>query len=89
MSQHIGCFSSSSSVSLSFDSVVTDTSDCGAQPIIDTSLRHDASVELLRYMRYAHSVDATFADGARAVGMVRISLNLHYCSWCAKTVGYQ
>lgn len=28
-------------------------------------------------------------DDASAAGMVRIGLNLYYCNWCAKVVGYK
>jgi hypothetical protein len=46
-----------------------------------------ASVEVLRCMRCARSVEAT-TDDIGAMGMVRIAHNLYYCERCAKMVGY-
>lgn len=48
-----------------------------------------ASVEVLRCMRCARSVEATSTDDASSMGMVRISHNLYYCERCAKMVGYK
>jgi uncharacterized protein with PIN domain len=47
-----------------------------------------ASVEVLRCMRCACSVEATSTDDIGAMGMVRIAYNLYYCERCAKIVGY-
>ncbi|EXK78885.1 hypothetical protein FOQG_16469 [Fusarium oxysporum f. sp. raphani 54005] len=47
-----------------------------------------ASVEVLRCMRCARSVEATSTDDIGAMGMVRIAHNLYYCERCAKMVGY-
>lgn len=48
-----------------------------------------ASVEVLRCMRCARSVEATSTDDITAMGMVRIAHNLYYCERCAKMVGYK
>lgn len=48
-----------------------------------------ASVEVLRCMRCARSVEATSTDDISSMGMVRIAHNLYYCERCAKMVGYK
>ncbi|KHO00561.1 uncharacterized protein MAM_01339 [Metarhizium album ARSEF 1941] len=48
-----------------------------------------ASVEVLRCMRCARSVEATSTDDVSSTGMVRIAHNLYYCERCAKAVGYK
>lgn len=48
-----------------------------------------ASVEVLRCMRCARSVEATSTDDMSTIGMVRISHGLYYCDRCAKMVGYK
>ncbi|KAG5952176.1 hypothetical protein E4U13_005398 [Claviceps humidiphila] len=48
-----------------------------------------ASVEILRCMRCARSVEATSTDDVSSTGMVRIAHNLYYCERCAKMVGYK
>ncbi|EFZ00716.1 hypothetical protein X797_003024 [Metarhizium robertsii] len=48
-----------------------------------------ASVEVLRCMRCARSVEATSTDDVSSTGMVRIAHNLYYCERCAKMVGYK
>jgi hypothetical protein len=47
-----------------------------------------ASVQILRCLRCARSVEATTTDDVSTMGMVRIAHNLHYCERCAKMVGY-
>lgn len=54
-----------------------------------TATRPVASVEVLRCMRCARSVEATSTDDVSATGMVRIAHNLYYCERCAKMVGYK
>ncbi|TDZ21471.1 hypothetical protein Cob_v005577 [Colletotrichum orbiculare MAFF 240422] len=48
-----------------------------------------ASVEVLRCLRCARSVEATSTDDSSSTGMVRIAHNLYYCERCAKMVGYK
>jgi uncharacterized protein with PIN domain len=48
-----------------------------------------ASVEVLRCMRCARSVETTSTDDVTTMGMVRIAHNLYYCERCAKMVGYK
>ncbi|KAG8675945.1 hypothetical protein FPOAC1_001940 [Fusarium poae] len=47
-----------------------------------------ASVEVVRCMRCARSVEATSTDDVSTMGMVRIAHNLYYCERCAKMDGY-
>jgi hypothetical protein len=66
------------------------TSDySGYRHSIDSAARPIASVEVLRCMRCARSVEATSTDDLGTMGMVRISHNLYYCDRCAKMVGYK
>jgi uncharacterized protein with PIN domain len=66
------------------------TSDySGYRHSIDSASRPIASVEVLRCMRCARSVEATSTDDLGTMGMVRISHNLYYCDRCAKMVGYK
>jgi len=51
--------------------------------------RPTVSVETLRCMRCARSVEATSTDDISSMGMVRIAHNLYYCDRCAKMVGYK
>ena len=47
-----------------------------------------ASVEVIRCMRCARSVETTSTDDVSSTGMVRISHGLYYCDRCARMVGY-
>ncbi|KAG5976667.1 hypothetical protein E4U55_007251, partial [Claviceps digitariae] len=69
----------------------TDTSSVSDHRLsMDSSApRPVASVEILRCMRCARSVEATSTDDVSSTGMVRIAHNLYYCERCAKMVGYK
>ncbi|KAK6218341.1 hypothetical protein QIS74_06221 [Colletotrichum tabaci] len=56
---------------------------------MDSATRPIASVEVLRCLRCARSVEATSTDDSSSTGMVRIAHNLYYCERCAKSVGYK
>ncbi|KAJ4195326.1 hypothetical protein NW759_016473 [Fusarium solani] len=86
-SQHYG---SSFSPSTSSDSNIASesASAAGYRPTMDSVQLPIASVEVLRCMRCARSVEATSTDDIGAMGMVRIAHNLYYCERCAKMVGY-
>ncbi|KAK8062752.1 hypothetical protein PG997_014849 [Apiospora hydei] len=56
---------------------------------MDTISRPIASVEVLRCMRCARSVEATSTDDPASTGMVRVGHNIYYCDRCAKMVGYK
>lgn len=75
---------SSSSSSTSSDS---ESSSAGYRYSMDSI--PVASVEVLRCMRCARSVEATSTDDVSSTGMVRIAHNLYYCERCAKMVGYK
>jgi uncharacterized protein with PIN domain len=55
---------------------------------VDVVQRPVVSVEVLRCLRCARSVETTSTDDASASGMVRIGTNIYYCQRCAKMVGY-
>ncbi|QUC21690.1 uncharacterized protein UV8b_05933 [Ustilaginoidea virens] len=61
----------------------------GYRHSMDPAPRPVASVEILRCMRCARSVEATSTDDLSTTGMVRIAHNLYYCQRCAKMVGYK
>ncbi|KAL6863251.1 hypothetical protein ACO1O0_003496 [Amphichorda felina] len=83
MPQHLDSSSSCSSSD-------TDLSSSSAVSVgMDTVQIPVASVEVLRCMRCARSVEATSTDDASSMGMVRIAHNLYYCERCAKMVGYK
>ncbi|OAQ67837.2 hypothetical protein VFPPC_15738 [Pochonia chlamydosporia 170] len=87
-SQRFGSSSSASSESgLSTES----SSITGYRHSMDSTTARPAvaSVEVLRCMRCARSVEATSTDDVSSTGMVRISHNLYYCERCAKIVGYK
>lgn len=86
MSSHYGSSSSSGSDS---DLSSTDASASGYRHSMDSAQRPIVSVEVLRCMRCARSVEATSTDDLSAMGMVRIAHNLYYCERCAKMVGYK
>ena len=56
---------------------------------MDSSSRPSVSIEILRCMRCARSVEATSTDDPSSMGMVRIAHNLYYCDRCANMVGYK
>jgi uncharacterized protein with PIN domain len=56
---------------------------------MDSVQRPVVSVEVLRCLRCARSVETTSTDDASASGMVRIAHNLYYCNRCAKMTGYK
>ncbi|CAM1510054.1 Fc.00g003890.m01.CDS01 [Cosmosporella sp. VM-42] len=85
MSSHYGSSSSSSGS----DSDLSSTSSSGYRHSMDSSQRPIVSIEVLRCMRCARSVEATSTDDISAMGMVRIAHNLYYCERCAKMVGYK
>ncbi|KAJ4309751.1 hypothetical protein N0V84_011340 [Fusarium piperis] len=85
-SHHFGSSSSASSTPSSSDS---DVSSTGYRHSMDSVQLPIASVEVLRCMRCARSVEATSTDDLSSMGMVRIAHNLYYCERCAKMVGYK
>jgi uncharacterized protein with PIN domain len=52
-------------------------------------MRPVVSVEVLRCLRCARSVETTSTDDVSSSGMVRIGTNIYYCDRCAKMVGYK
>ncbi|KAM5356443.1 hypothetical protein ACJ41O_003089 [Fusarium nematophilum] len=85
-SHHFGSSSSSASSTPSSDS---DSSSTSYRHSMDSVTLPIASVEVLRCMRCARSVEATSTDDLSSMGMVRIAHNLYYCERCAKMVGYK
>ncbi|KAF5664082.1 hypothetical protein FDENT_12970 [Fusarium denticulatum] len=85
-SHHFGSTSSTSSTPSGSDS---DSSSSGHRYSMDSIALPIASVEVLRCMRCARSVEATSTDDVSTMGMVRIAHNLYYCERCAKMVGYK
>ena len=79
-------YGSSASSSSSDSDLSTST---GYRRSMETAARPIASVQTLRCMRCARSVEATSTDTLSSTGMVRISHNLYYCERCAKMVGYK
>ncbi|KAK0392079.1 hypothetical protein NLU13_1577 [Sarocladium strictum] len=84
--QHYGSSASSSSSDSDSSSSAPAT---GYRYSMDSVQRPIASVEVLRCMRCARSVEATSTDDVSSTGMVRISHGLYYCERCAKMVGYK
>ncbi|KAF5016953.1 hypothetical protein F66182_11203 [Fusarium sp. NRRL 66182] len=83
-------FTSSSSTSSSPSSGSdSDSSSSGHRHSMDSIALPIASVEVLRCMRCARSVETTSTDDVSSMGMVRIAHNLYYCERCAKMVGYK
>ncbi|ORY70915.1 uncharacterized protein BCR38DRAFT_331509 [Pseudomassariella vexata] len=78
--------SSASSYSSSDSDVSTISS---VRHSMDYSPRPVASVEVLRCMRCASSVEMTSTDDPSSTGMVRVGTNIYYCSRCARIVGYK
>ncbi|KAF4992771.1 hypothetical protein FHETE_3353 [Fusarium heterosporum] len=83
-SHHFG--SASSTASSDSDS---SSSSSGHRRSMDAIGLPIASVEVLRCMRCARSVETTSTDDVSTMGMVRIAHNLYYCDRCAKMVGYK
>ncbi|KAI1046975.1 hypothetical protein LB505_008237 [Fusarium chuoi] len=86
-SHHFGSASSTSSTPSSGSD--SDSSSSGHRYSMDSIALPIASVEVLRCMRCARSVEATSTDDVSTMGMVRIAHNLYYCERCAKMVGYK
>ncbi|PNP85143.1 hypothetical protein FNYG_01517 [Fusarium nygamai] len=82
------CYSSLKSVSSDSDIAAESASAVAYGLGMDSIQLPIASVEVLRCMRCARSVEATSTDDIGAMGMVRIAHNLYYCERCAKIVGY-
>ncbi|KFA69127.1 hypothetical protein S40285_00019 [Stachybotrys chlorohalonatus IBT 40285] len=78
-----------SSTSSSASDLSSTSSASGYRHSMDSAQRPSVSVETLRCMRCARSVEATSTDDIRTMGMVRIAHNLYYCDRCAKMVGYK
>ncbi|KAF4344273.1 hypothetical protein FBEOM_1667 [Fusarium beomiforme] len=87
-SHHFGSASSTSSTPSS-GSDSDSSSSSGHRYSMDSIALPIASVEVLRCMRCARSVEATSTDDVSTMGMVRIAHNLYYCERCAKIVGYK
>ncbi|RGP68569.1 hypothetical protein FSPOR_5238 [Fusarium sporotrichioides] len=77
-------FGSNSSTSSSRSSSSSSSSDSGYRHSMDAIALPIASVEVVRCMRCARSVEATSTDDVSTMGMVRIAHNLYYCERCAK-----
>ncbi|KAF6515060.1 hypothetical protein HZS61_004966 [Fusarium oxysporum f. sp. conglutinans] len=86
--QHYCNSSSSKSVSSDSDIAAESASAVAYGLGMDSIQLPIASVEVLRCMRCARSVEATSTDDIGAMGMVRITHNLYYYERCAKIVGY-
>ncbi|KIL90505.1 hypothetical protein FAVG1_06237 [Fusarium avenaceum] len=85
---HFGSSSSASSAQSGSDSD-SSSSSSGHRHSMDSIALPIASVEVLRCMRCARSVETTSTDDVTTMGMVRIAHNLYYCERCAKMVGYK
>jgi len=82
-------YGSSSSSSASDSDLSTSTSGSGYRHSMDSVQRPVVSVQVLRCLRCARSVETTTTDDATSSGMVRIAHNLYYCNRCAKMTGYR
>ncbi|EGU73973.1 hypothetical protein FOXB_15515 [Fusarium oxysporum f. sp. conglutinans Fo5176] len=85
--QHYCCSSSSNSACSNSDIAAESASAVAYGLGMDSIQLPVASVEVLRCMRCACSVEATSTDDIGAMGMVRIAYNLYYCKRCAKITG--
>lgn len=56
---------------------------------MEAAQRPAVSVEVLRCLRCARSVETVSTDDVSATGMVRVGTNIYYCQRCAKMVGYK
>lgn len=88
-SKHYGSSTSSNASDSDFSSDSASASSYTHRHSMDSVQLPIASVEVLRCMRCARSVEATSTDDITAMGMVRIAHNLYYCERCAKMVGYK
>ncbi|SPJ70507.1 uncharacterized protein FTOL_00235 [Fusarium torulosum] len=88
-SHHFGSSSSTSSAQSSASDSDSSSSSSGHRRSMDSIALPIASVEVLRCMRCARSVETTSTDDVTTMGMVRIAHNLYYCERCAKMVGYK
>ncbi|KAM0222219.1 hypothetical protein ACHAPQ_005913 [Fusarium lateritium] len=88
-SHHFGSSSSTSSAQSSASDSDSSSSSSGHRYSMDSIALPIASVEVLRCMRCARSVETTSTDDVTTMGMVRIAHNLYYCERCAKMVGYK
>ncbi|KAH8729981.1 hypothetical protein BGZ61DRAFT_492121 [Ilyonectria robusta] len=79
----------SSSISSDSDIISDSASAAGYRYSMDSVQLPIASIEALRCMRCARSVEVTSTDDISAMGIVRIAHNLYYCKRCAKMVGYK
>ncbi|WZH47502.1 hypothetical protein QYS62_008648 [Fusarium acuminatum] len=86
---HFGSSSSTSSAQSSASDSDSSSSSSGHRHSMDSIALPIASVEVLRCMRCARSVETTSTDDVTTMGMVRIAHNLYYCERCAKMVGYK
>ncbi|KAJ9419537.1 hypothetical protein QL093DRAFT_2579668 [Fusarium oxysporum] len=79
------CYSSSSNSASSDSDIAAESASAVSYGLgMDSIQLPVASVEVLRCMRCARSVEATSTDDIIAMGMVRIAHNLYYCERCAK-----
>ncbi|KAF4332078.1 hypothetical protein FBEOM_14130 [Fusarium beomiforme] len=84
---HHYCYSVSSKSASSNSDIAAESASAVAYGLgMDSSQLPIASVEVLRCMRCARSVEATSTDDIGVMGMVRIAHNLYYCERCAKMV---
>ncbi|KAH7242350.1 hypothetical protein BKA59DRAFT_513871 [Fusarium tricinctum] len=81
---HFGSSSSTSSAQSSASDSDSSSSSSGHRHSMDSIALPIASVEVLRCMRCARSVETTSTDDVTTMGMVRIAHNLYYCERCAK-----
>lgn len=88
---HYGSVSSSSSSYSASDSDLSSqiSGSSDVRYSMDSGSRPVVSVEVLRCLRCARSVETTSTDDLNASGMVRIAHNLYYCERCAKMTGYK
>ncbi|KAL5617863.1 hypothetical protein FOVSG1_000085 [Fusarium oxysporum f. sp. vasinfectum] len=83
------CYSSSSNSASSDSDIAAESASAVSYGLGMYSIQLPvASVEVLRCMRCASSVEVTSTDDISAMGMVRIAHNLYYCERCANMVGY-
>jgi hypothetical protein len=80
--------SSNSSYSASDTDLSSSSSSTSVRHSMDSYQRPVASVQVLRCLRCARSVETTSTDDIALSGMVQIGTNIYYCKRCAKTVGY-
>ncbi|EPE07811.1 hypothetical protein F503_00533 [Ophiostoma piceae UAMH 11346] len=84
--------SSSPSYYTASDSDLSSSSSSGSYGYASDAYHHQlpvASVEVLRCMRCARTVETTSTDDMASSGMVRVGHNIYYCDRCARLVGYK